>query len=70
MKTDLEKFIELYQSVGIEPDRFDNEDGSTGLTLFAGEDEKDSDKLDGYIGFHTEISFDTDGKFIKQGFWE
>jgi len=67
--TDLEKFIQLYESLGIElipkngspfnPDNFY-------LYLNNG----DNDKFDGYSGFYSDIKFDKDGKFIKQGFWE
>ena len=32
--------------------------------------ETESDKFEGYFGFYTEVYFDNDGKFIKQGFWE
>lgn len=67
MKTDLEKFIELYKSIGIELATKDyDKKGSVFCTIEAG----DNDKLKGYPGFYTNIVFDVNGKFIEQGFYE
>lgn len=62
--TDLEKFKQLYASVGITPDaEIDLTTGKTRrLILEAGSD----DKVVGYIGFVTCLAFDDDGKFIHQ----
>lgn len=75
--TDLEKFIELYSSLGIElvltNGLRDTQEtlrivlsegffGEMGITY--------SDKFEGYDGFQSVIDFDLSGKFIKQGFWE
>ena len=77
--TDLEKFIELYKSFGIDlkQEPFENDWGGyvddekpvTGghrLELCEG----DSDKFVGYTGFCSEVVFDKKGKFVRQGFWE
>jgi hypothetical protein len=62
-KTDLQKFIELYQSLGInlkpKPDPRDN--GDVYLKLEVG----DHEKVVGY-GFFTRIEFDSNGKFKEQ----
>jgi len=67
MKTDLEKFIELYKSVGIElkPKDYDKK-GSVFVVIEA----DDNEKTKGYFGFYTNIVFDKNGKFIEQGFYE
>lgn len=36
----------------------------------ADEYKTESEKFDGYNGFYSEVHFDNDGKFIRQGFWE
>ena len=67
--TDLEKFVELYRSVGIEltPEP-SNElgDGRKMLVLTA----KETPKVTGYTSFYTEIYFDEHGKFVEQSVWE
>ena len=74
--TDLDRFIKLYKSFGIdcivfEPDglikRIQFQSSSNG-----NEDENDtvSYKFDGYIYLYSTIDFDMDGKFLEQGFWE
>lgn len=76
MKTDLERFISVYKSFGIEC-KVNKVDGSQYI-LFVQEydynrfsnEETRSYKFDGYSGFYSDIQFDLDGKFIKQGFWE
>lgn len=76
--TDLQKFLELYRSVGIEPEiNPDQEsdfswvtpmvDRGTVLVLCGS---TDANKTDGYMNFFTRIDFDKDGNFISQGFWE
>lgn len=75
IKTDLEKFVELYKGFGIEC-KVEKTDTGSVITLacegsYSHENyETASDKFDGYPGFHTDITFDKNGKFIKQGFWE
>jgi hypothetical protein len=63
--TDLEKFIELYKSVGIELKPIITEGGSF---LNLGSEEHKLFK--GYSESCTQIYFDKDGKFVKQEFWE
>jgi hypothetical protein len=78
--TDLERFVELYQSFGIEcvvtygRGRFENLTGKQ-ITLTTDKYVNDgsvtvSKKFIGYPGFYTTIFFDNDGRFISQGFWE
>lgn len=65
MKSDLEKFIELYKGLGIELDTTTTETGFC-ITI-----EADRHKgITGYYGFCTDIEFDKDGKFIRQVFYE
>ena len=75
--TDLEKFKELYDSIGVEY-YFDLKESfapgpsvlkRTSHLMFIYEDHDDP-KLAGYPGFYTRIEFSKKGKFIKQGFWE
>lgn len=70
--TDLEKFMELYGSIGITPEvnpkGYNLNDGSKTLLLIR--EGNPSPLIDGYGGFYTTIDFDSEGKFIKQGFWE
>lgn len=63
--TDINKFIELYKSVGIDLiiERY-----PCGLYLIFGQG--DHEKLTGFYGFSTAIKFDLDGKFIEQSFGE
>lgn len=76
-QTDIEKFIELYRSFGIECKENVSDSGDRFIVLCAGDEwtpaeegETRSDKLDGYVGFYTLITFDADGKFKGQGFRE
>ena len=43
---------------------------SDSLAYSADSHKTESEKFDGYNRFYSEIHFDNDGKFIKQGFWE
>jgi hypothetical protein len=68
--TDLDKFIALFQSVGIDikPTKSD-----TGFSITLGDADEHpytSDKVKGYTGFYTAIEFDPEGKFISMGAWE
>lgn len=73
--TDLEKFVELYRSFGIECKVVEYErikrillnSGSKYITGNLDDDTK-SEKFDGHAG--SEVMFDLTGKFIQQGFWE
>jgi hypothetical protein len=67
--TDLEKFIDLYKSLGIEITVYPGDEGEVYFELFAGAFRGDP-RLTGYGGFHTRVTFSADGKFMEQGFWE
>ncbi|MGI0106737.1 hypothetical protein [Salinimicrobium sp. WS361] len=62
--TDLEKFLDLYKSVGVEPEVEAHGAGTT-LNL-----DNCLEGIDGYHGFYTKIYFDQNGKFLSQGIWE
>ena len=75
--TDLEKFVELYKSFGIEckvvEEKPYNKDGAHKAIYLGDIDSEDattSEKLTGYSGFGSDVIFDMEGKFIRQGFWE
>jgi hypothetical protein len=65
-KTDLERFVELYRSVGIKLKPTKTDKGITSIVIEA----KTHEKIKGYAGFHTQIDFDSDGKFLSHGVWE
>ena len=65
--TDLEKFLELYRSVGIEPEINEVKNGT--LLRLEAESSRNSPFV-GYMGFYTQITFDQNGKFQNQGIWE
>ncbi len=71
-KTDLEKFVELYKSVGIElkvrdcEKRFGEYKGGKIIEMC----DNDCEKFGGYAGFCSSITFDENGKFLKQDFYE
>ena len=62
-KTDMGKFIELYQSFGIELTPETVADGFK-ITMEQG------DNFRGYIGFFSVVYFNKKGRFTAQGFWE
>jgi len=64
--TDLEKFIELYKSVGIDLAPITDDDGLC-LKIEQG---NHGDLVDGYSSFFTLINFDLSGEFVSQGIWE
>lgn len=76
--TDLERFIDLYRSVGIECKINPTDDGEQEIILteersrfmFKGVEITTSEKIRGFSGFHTAILFDKNGKFISQGIYE
>ena len=67
--TDLEKFIELYKSIGITVEQEVRDDNIV-LSISSWALGKEQERLEGYSGFYTDIIFSKEGKFIKQGFWE
>ena len=64
--TDLEKFIELYRSIGIELEVKQEEFKLQTIYLHP----TNGTKLDGFNGCFSSITFDKNGKFIMQGFWD
>lgn len=81
--TDLEKFIALYKSLGIELEVKLSQDCSPeqreegdifclelGFCHYDNDKKVDDRLLGGYGGFYSTIHFDAKGKFIKQSFWE
>lgn len=82
--TDLQRFISMYRTFGIVliPNTLPN--GEIEIQLGVDDDsrtvEKDgvkyeyftshSPKFTGYSGFHSSVTFTSEGKFISQGFWE
>lgn len=76
MRTDLERFQQLYTKLGIELEVNTNLDGSQWVELAADDSFIDSEettrspKFEGFTGCYSQILFDSKGNFIKQGFWE
>ena len=73
--SDLAKFFNLYLCFGVECKVIENKDKDGWFIILAESDLYDdnvttSDKFKGYNGFYTQIEFDKDGQFTKQGFWE
>lgn len=70
-KTDLERFIELYRSFGIECKVFKNYAGEYQITLSRLKENSVtySDKFLGMYDCYSAIIFDTEGKFLRQGFY-
>lgn len=68
--TDLEKFIELYKSFGIELKAVQYGDNWCVELGDEEQKEKHPDKFEGYYGFYSAVYFSLDGKFLNQEFWE
>lgn len=77
--TDLDRFLELYKSFGVEcivTDIVLKDEHLKVIVLGGGEYAYEkaectkSSKFVGYSGFYSNIEFDINGKFIRQGFWE
>ena len=72
--TDLENFVALYKSFGINCLVNKYHDGRQFIKL--SEDREDGDvvthskKFTGYYDFYSTVWFTEDGQFIEQGFWE
>ena len=71
--TDLQRFIELYKSFGIDLEAenvpfnpISKEVEHIRICLNEGE----NDKFEGYSCFYSCVEFDINGKFLRQGFWE
>ena len=73
--TDLEIFIEIYKSIGIELHIIETNDTKElcfGFKdRFLPNDDMDThEKFGGFQGFYTQIVFNLDGEFLQQNFWE
>lgn len=78
--TDLEKFVDLYASIGVpltpEPVEHPYTDdvfrGARQMLVLntSNYDGDKTPKVDGYSGFYTRIFFDQEGAFVAQGIWE
>jgi hypothetical protein len=68
-QTDLQRFIALYKSIGIELEPVADHDDRFGKFSLVLEVRKHP-KIGGYGGFSTDINFDADGKFVIQNIWE
>jgi len=64
--TDLDKFKELYESVGIKLTEATYPNGTSTLTLGVDRNKK----FGGDINVYSDIEFDQDGKFICQNFFD
>lgn len=73
--SDLHKFIDLYKSFGIKC-LVDMSSDKLTIVLLTRDSylnelsDTQNKKIVGYNGFHSEIIFDSNGKFIEQGIWE
>ena len=63
--TDLEKFIDMYKGFGVEL-----KSECMGVETRINLDSYTNDKFEGYTGSISTVDFDSDGKFIRQGFWD
>lgn len=63
--SDLEAFVDLYKRFGIELKEYKVESEII-ITLISGSNEK----FGGYEGFYSVCTFDINGKFVKQEFYE
>ena len=73
--TDLEKFVDLYKSIGIKCEAITSPAWHWGsiekiTRIICISNDGKSEKIGGYSGFFTSIIFDENGKFICQRFWE
>lgn len=76
--TDLEKFVDLYKSIGIECVVNNNPDKTKSILLCSHTIRSKPEQFTlsnknlfiGHLDFYSEITFDKDGKFVNQGFWE
>jgi len=75
--SDLDNFIKLYKSFGIDlkpkktekgEEVFVNGEYSVEPHIIIGM--RQGDLFCGYSGFFSDVIFDKDGKFVEQGFWE
>ena len=70
---DINKFIKLYKSLGIDLIVNRTDEGQyiiLGESFYNHKEVTFSKYFKGYIGYHTVISFDIKGNFLSQGFYE
>jgi len=65
--TDKERFLELFNSWGINPENHPEDNDTNCFYIFSHDNEE---KIDGYAGFLTTFEFDDEGTFIRMGIWE
>ena len=70
MKTDFIRFKELYLSFGVPELNHKTDEKGNIIIKLNGWGKNQRPQFDGHMGFYSEVTFDKDGKFIKQGFWE
>lgn len=73
MKTDLERYVELYRSFGIELTVRWTDDRTQQYVAFGHHCRHECNEhvsFDGYSGFYTAVYFDRDGKYVSQEFME
>jgi hypothetical protein len=67
--TDIERFVDLYKSFGIDLNVCDDTDDINEGGFIIKLSSKDK-AFGGYLYLYSTVKFDKDGKFIKQFFWE
>jgi len=67
--SDIEKFVALYKSVGIELTPIHQNDGEKNILVLRLE-ARVTPKVTGYSLFYTELVFDNAGQFIQQCVYE
>lgn len=73
--TDLEAFLALYSRLGVELQVVPDPSDASHQCVILGKSYDHLgrvawDKWEGYFGFFSAVTFDKDGRFLRQGFWE
>jgi hypothetical protein len=66
--TDLQAFKKLYGRFGI--NLVEKKEQGKIFIEFGSCSENNHEKLTGYLGFYSRVTFNLEGKFINQGFYE
>lgn len=69
----LTDFVQLYSRFGVTCKVNKHEEGYNVILtedIHADITDTASEKFEGYNGFYTEVIFNHEGQFIRQGFWE
>ena len=64
-ETDFERWKTLYDDMGIGSEILEQDDDTVILRTMEGQT-----KVDGYVGFCTDVTFTKEGSFIDMGAWE